>query len=366
MGCDKAFLPFGSSSLLAYQIRRFQPLFEKIYLSIPRHTQRTEDYTQRFGCPAIQDELPGLGPIGGLCACLDHIPEDILFFTSVDAPFTDPALAVTLCRHLENADPNRFYSCAIQDHHGQIQPLFTAYHKNILPDIKEQIRRKNYRLKSLFREEHTLLHKGYFPEEQFFNMNTPISYYYALQKLARQIPAAFPPDFSVKTEMENIPVISFTATSGTGKTTYLEKLLPLLKKRGLRIAVIKHDVHGFQMDKPGKDSYRLTQAGADHMILACTDQTAAIIKHTGLDPELNNLLGQIKNVDLILTEGYKLGSLKKIYLLRKGFSETPQGNLENVIAYVTDFPFQTDVPVFDLNQPELLIPFLLEQIYKNN
>ena len=366
MGCDKAFLPFGASSLLDYQISRFRPYFENIYLSVPARANRPVNYQEQFGCPAIEDAIPNLGPLGGLFSCMKEIPEEILFFTSVDAPFTDPALAAALCDCLSSAASADVRACAIRSFSGQLQPLFAAYQKNMLPDISRQISRKNYRLRALFHENNTIIYEGTFPAEQFFNMNDPASYYHALQKLAQIQPNAFPPEFSAKTEHKKIPVFSFIARSGTGKTTYLEKLLPLLERQRLRIAVVKHDAHGFEIDKPGKDSYRLTRAGAKHMILSSADQTAAIITHPGLNPGLDLLLKHIENADCILTEGYKMEHQKKICLLRRGYSETPVGDPRQIIAYVTDFPFQADVPVFDLNRPEELIPFLLNCIRKDS
>lgn len=362
MGCDKAFLPFGTSSLLNYQVERFRPYFEHIYVSVPAHDERPIDYTSLCGCPSIEDEYSNIGPIGGLYSCMRAIDEDILFFSSVDAPFTSPQLAVSLCEKLSSADSEDLCMSSIQNPSGQIQPLFTAYSKKCLPYIQNQIAQQNYRLRELFTEGRYLIHDEFLPTEQFFNMNNPTTYYYALHELAKKKPGAFPPDFSTKASKQFAPVLSFTAKSGTGKTTFLEKLLPMLKQQNIRIAVVKHDAHGFQMDKPGKDSYRLTQAGADHMILTSEDQTAVIFTHPGLNPDLDSLMGRIENVDLIITEGYKLGNQKKIHLLRKGYNETPVGNLNNVIAYVTDFPYEADVPVFDLNHPEQLIPFLMEYI----
>ena len=98
------------------------------------------------------------------------------------------------------------------------------------------------------------------------------------------------------------------------------------------------------------------------MILTSEDQTASILTHKGQSPDLDSILARIDHVDFIITEGYKLGNQKKIHLLRKGHNETPVGNQENVIAYITDFPFEADVPVYDLNRPEDLIPFLLDYI----
>lgn len=361
MGTDKAFLPFGNTSLLNYQVSRFRPYFEKIYLSVPAQTERPIDYKGHCGCPAIEDRFSKIGPMGGLYSVLSSTEEEIFFFTPVDAPFTDPKLALEICERLA-ADPTK-YACAIQNPQGRIQPLFTAYTKACLPVIQKLIAEETYKLKFLLPPEKTILLDRFLPPEQFFNMNDPQSYYYALSQLAKKMPGAFPPDFFRQTGQPagakpTIPTLSFTAKSGTGKTTYLEKLLPLLKKDGLRLAVVKHDAHGFQVDKPGKDSYRLTQAGADHMILTCEDQTAAILSHRGQNPDLENILSRIENVDFIITEGYKLGTQKKIHLLRRGHNEAPVGNQENVIAYITDFPFDAKVPVFDLNRPEELIPFL--------
>lgn len=361
MGSDKAFLPFGNTSLINYQIERFRPYFSNIYLSVPRQEERPIDYEAHCGCPAIRDKYSQLGPMGGLFSVLSSVPEDVLFFMPVDAPFTDPKLAMEICEELEN-NPSR-HACTIQNPQGRIQPLFTAYTKSCLPVMEELISQKNYKLRFLLEPETTIVLDRFLPPEQFFNMNDPQSYYFALQKLSRKMPGAFPPEFGQPAEAKkDIPTLSFTAKSGTGKTTYLEKLLPLLKQEQLRIAVVKHDAHGFQIDKPGKDSYRLTQAGADHMILTSEDQTASILTHKGQSPDLDSILARIDHVDFIITEGYKLGKQKKIHLLRKGHNETPVGNQENVIAYITDFPFEADVPVFDLNRPEDLVPFLLDYI----
>lgn len=369
MGSDKTFLPFGSGSLLNYQIERFRPFFSKIYLSVPALEDRNIAYEKYCNdCTIIRDQFSQIGPIGGLYSCLSSAPEEILFFTPVDAPFTDPSLASEICNRLEQ-NPGKEI-CTIQNPQGRIQPLFTAYRKTCLDRIKLQITHGIYKLQPLLAPEYTIVIDKFLPSSQFFNMNDPQSYYYALEKLSHETPAAFPPGFASQNsgsskEKPALPMLSFTAKSGTGKTTYLEKLIPMLKVNGLRIAVIKHDAHGFQMDKPGKDSYRLTQAGADHMILTSEDQTAVIITHPKMPPELDELIARTENVDLILTEGYKLEDQPKVVLLRKGYCETPVGNPKNVIAYVADFPYGAKVPVFDLNHPEDILDFLLDYIRTN-
>ncbi len=108
-------------------------------------------------------------------------------------------------------------------------------------------------------------------------------------------------------------VYSFVAWSGTGKTTLLEKLIPILTAKGLRVGVIKHDAHDFQVDKPGKDSYRLSQAGA--AVTVISSQThAAVMENRPL--AMQQLLDRMTDVDIILTEGYKHGPWKKIGLER--------------------------------------------------
>ena len=359
MGFDKTFLPFGDCSLLQYQVKRYSPYFQNIYLSVPAYRNRPVDYQAICGCRAIEDMVENYGPIGGLYSCFQNTEEDILFFTSVDAPFTDPALAKEICEAL--IDQPEADVCGIQDPEGRTQPLFTAYSRRILPWLEHALEDNNYRLRAMLRRVNVHILDRFLPTDQFFNMNDPATYYYALNKLSQKLPGAFPADFATAQPKQptSIPSLSFVAKSGTGKTTYLEKLLPLLKKELLRIAVVKHDAHGFEIDKPGKDSYRLTQAGADHMILTSKDKTAVIFSHKEQNPELSFILKHIENVDLIITEGYKLGDQQKIHILRKGHCEAPIVSTENIIAYVTDFPYEADVPVFDLNRPEDIVPFLL-------
>ena len=144
-----------------------------------------------------------------------------------------------------------------------------------------------------------------------------------------------------------------------------EELVACLKEKGLRIALIKHDAHGFELDQPGKDSYRLRKAGVDTMILCGPDQTARLENHTAGEPSLHQLISSVKDADLILIEGYKFGSQPKIQLLRRGYHETPVGNLENTIAYVADFPYNPtpeNLPVFDITEPMKLAEFLFRVI----
>lgn len=363
MGTNKAFLPFGEYTLMEYQVRRFRPNFEKIYLSVPKMTDFWMQLAARLNCTAIPDCVEKIGPLGGLYSCLSAVTEELLFFTPVDAPFTSTNAALTICQTLEQAietNPSK-YACVLKHPTRGMQPLSAAYAKTCLPVIEHMIQAENYRLRQLLTPEHTVISDILVPQEHFYNMNDMPSYYHALQMLAEKQPALFPPDFISQSD-QPIPYVSFSAKSGTGKTTYLEKLVACLKEKGLRIALIKHDAHGFELDQPGKDSYRLREAGVDTMILSGPDQTVQISRHTAGEPSLKQLLSSIQGVDLILIEGYKFGAQPKIQLLRKGYSETPVGNPENTIAYVADFPYDpvpSALPVFDLNDPQDLAEYLV-------
>lgn len=133
--------------------------------------------------------------------------------------------------------------------------------------------------------------------------------------------------------MNKIPAIGFAAYSGTGKTTLLEKLVAHLKKEGLRIAVIKHDSHGFQMDKEGKDTWRFGQAGADMTLISSPTQVA-VLEYRPRSFEEN--LTMIHDVDLILVEGYKQEEIPRFGICRKATGKGLPGVPEDYVALVTD------------------------------
>jgi molybdopterin-guanine dinucleotide biosynthesis adapter protein len=146
------------------------------------------------------------------------------------------------------------------------------------------------------------------------------------------------------------PVVSVVGRSDSGKTTFLEKLIPALKVRGLRVAIVKHDSHGFEMDRPGKDTWRLRKAGADAVMISAPNQMALIRSHIESESTLDELAALVSNqVDLVLTEGYKSGNKPKIEVSRAVISG---GELlcskEELLAVVADGPRPVDVPQFGL------------------
>lgn len=161
------------------------------------------------------------------------------------------------------------------------------------------------------------------------------------------------------------PLLGFAAYSGTGKTTLLEKLLPVLRQGGIRIAVIKHAHHQFDIDQPGKDSYRLRHAGAQQMLIASSQRWALMSENTiPSEPRLQDLLPKLDHLqlDLVLVEGFKQEAFRKIELHRPSTGkETIFPNDENIIAVATDAAEQIDtrLPILDINNVAEIANFIM-------
>jgi molybdopterin-guanine dinucleotide biosynthesis protein MobB len=158
-----------------------------------------------------------------------------------------------------------------------------------------------------------------------------------------------------------IPVVSFVGNSGVGKTTFLEKLIPVFKERGYRVAAIKHDAHRFEIDYPGKDSWRLTQAGSDMVVISANDKLA-LVERPQSERSLADLVAMVADrADIVVTEGYRGESAAKIEVSRSAHSHTITARLDDLIAIVTDESFEYSVPQFSLEDAEGVATFLEER-----
>ncbi len=156
--------------------------------------------------------------------------------------------------------------------------------------------------------------------------------------------------------------LSVVAKSGTGKTTLLERLVPELGRRGVRVAVVKHDAHRFDIDHPGKDSHRLFAAGAE-AILLLSPEKIALVKRVPATPDIRTAIATwLPDVDLVLTEGFKQGPLPKIELHRKARSDTllcrGAARDPTLVAVASDTPLELDVPVLPLDDVAAIADFV--------
>ncbi len=159
------------------------------------------------------------------------------------------------------------------------------------------------------------------------------------------------------------PVLGFAAYSGTGKTTLLIKLLPRLGKQGLRVGMIKHAHHVFEVDKPGKDSFELRKAGAQQMLIASKHRWALMSDHREpQQPVLSNLIQRMDrdHLDLILVEGFRGVSFPKIELHRPALSKPLLYKQDpSIIAIASDEPLETSLPQLNINEPTEVLNFIL-------
>jgi molybdopterin-guanine dinucleotide biosynthesis protein B len=159
-----------------------------------------------------------------------------------------------------------------------------------------------------------------------------------------------------------IPIVSVVGKSGAGKTTFLEELIREIKRRGYRLAVVKHDTHGFEIDRPGKDTWRMAQAGSDVVVISSPEKMA-MIKKTGRDLPLDEIAQYIgDDVDLILSEGYKREDKPKIEVSRKEVSSELLCTEDELLALATDQEFDINVPHFALDDVRGLVDLLERQV----
>ena len=164
-----------------------------------------------------------------------------------------------------------------------------------------------------------------------------------------------------------IPVIGFVGLSGSGKTTLISAIIPFLSRAGRRVAVLKHAHHGFDMDRPGKDSYRMREAGAAQVLVASRDRWVLQTETPsgGAEPRFLDLLRRFnpQEIDLILAEGFSSESYPKIEVYRPSLGEPPKcwPHDPAVCAVATDVLLAVAEPVvrLDLNRPDLVADYLL-------
>jgi molybdopterin-guanine dinucleotide biosynthesis protein MobB len=166
-----------------------------------------------------------------------------------------------------------------------------------------------------------------------------------------------------------VKAVAIIARSGTGKTTLIEQLLPILIGRGYRVGAIKHDAHRFDIDHPGKDSHRLTSAGAETMLISSAEKLALVKMHRQSPPVEELIASYFSDMDLVLVEGFRKSGLRKIELFRKGKNDPLicRGEIDDpkLIAIASDVSLEVDVPLLDLNAPQQIADFIEENILRN-
>lgn len=338
MGRDKALLRLQGEPLYRRGLRALAMVAGKLFLAGDRPDLAGP------GLPFHSDRFPG-SALGGVETALRHSGSEWVAMLPCDLPYPSPRLLQALLSRRDEVD-------AVLPRTAQgVEPLIGCYHRRLLPLVEEQLVSGRFRITDLLaRVRVRYLDESELPagwRRALLNLNTPA----ALRSLFRTPPA-----------------VTLVARSGTGKTTLLETVIGELTRRGWTIGALKHDAHRFDIDHPGKDSWRFTNAGAAVTAISAADKSAIIVRHD-LEPPVSELLRPYTGrVDLILTEGFKQSSLPKIEvhraavnqpLLCRGESHDP-----TLLAVASDTRLVLDVPCLDLNRPGQVADFIEQRFLR--
>jgi len=169
----------------------------------------------------------------------------------------------------------------------------------------------------------------------------------------------------LKERRHEIPIVSIVGRSNTGKTTLIEKMIPELKRRGYQVATVKHTIHGFEIDREGKDSWRHRKAGARVTVIASPGKIA-LLEDVDRDYEIEELRDKyITGVDIILVEGFKKNPYPKIEVVRSGLKQEPlRAQEDNLIAVACDHPVERGVPRLDVDDIDGIVDLIESRLLK--
>lgn len=156
-------------------------------------------------------------------------------------------------------------------------------------------------------------------------------------------------------------VLSIVSKKKAGKTTLLEKLIPILKQRGYRVGTVKHDVHGFDIDHEGKDTWRHKQAGAEAVVIS-SPWKISVIRDVAAEKSLDEIVAtQLADMDIVLTEGYKKAGKPQVEVFRSAAHSSPlheKGETDTLVAVMSDTAVDLGVPRFDIDDVGALADFI--------
>jgi molybdenum cofactor guanylyltransferase/molybdopterin-guanine dinucleotide biosynthesis protein MobB len=343
-GEDKGLIHYQQQPLIQHTINALSPQVDSLVINANRNS---EQYAA-FGHPVISDELSDFqGPLAGMLTALRHVDTDYI----LTAPCDTPNLPLQLRQRLMESLLLNQADIAVAHDGKRLQPVFCLIPRRLTDSLAAYLESGERKI-DRWLQQHKLVEVDFSDQvDSFININTPEDLKYAA-------PHNFP-----------LPILGFAAFSGTGKTTLLTELIPLLSENGKRVGMIKHAHHSFEIDQPGKDSYRLRQAGAQQMLISSRFQLA--LMQTARDPEqeaeLSTLLQRLdlSQLDIILVEGFKLTEIPKIELHRPSlghpflYPDDP-----NIIAIATDITGDAELnptpklPQLPLNDPAAIADFI--------
>lgn len=339
-GGDKGLIQYQGRAMVRHAIQALLPQVDTLIINANRNI----DQYRQLGYPVIADSIEGFhGPLAGMLTAMENTDADYILTAPCDCPNISPQLRQRMMETLLHTRSE----LAVASDGQRLQPVFSLIPTRLKTELRaflEQGERKIDRWLTQYK-----LAEVDFSDQPdtFVNLNHPED----LQQAPKP--------------RTSVPMLGFSAFSGTGKTTLLTALLPELNRRGLQVAVVKHAHHNFDIDKPGKDSYEIREAGARQMLIASSRMMALMEKNPDSDtePRLAPLLPRLdaSKLDLILVEGFKHEAIPKVELHRPSlgkpllFRDDPQ-----IIAIASDAPIEDsgNVVCLDLNNIQAIADFI--------
>lgn len=341
LGEDKVFASFSNGTLIEWMRDRYSRLFPHTFV-VTRDPTRFES----LGLPVVNDALDETGSATGLYTAVLASPTKRVLCLAVDTPFVTTRFLRVL------AEKSRGYDVFVPRHGEYMQPLCAVYSKAVLGAYREFIQSGRRRIFDIYPD----LNTGYLdldggeygdPEVLFMNINTPAELDAARKRAVEEEPgwrAALQPRIRAFMAGSPLPVVSFIGKKKSGKTTVVLGVIKELRSRGYRVAALKHDTHGFEIDVPGTDSYRFREAGAEVVGISSPDKYVWL-NHVTEERPLLDLVRQIDEpVDIVITEGFKKQDAPKIEVSRRARSSELVSTADELIGIASDQSFP-DYPV---------------------
>ena len=322
-GVDKRYLVLQGRTLLQRNLAFLRRHFPTVIVSLAPG-QRL-DMGDAEAVDIVHDVWPGSSPLAGIATVLERVRRPV-FAMAVDWAYPDED---AFQRVLAAADGHDVAIPAIGEHH---EPLFAVYGPACLAPMTALLEAGEHRIVEILPDVDTA--EVRFPDEAVFrNINTMDEFEIARREAA----AGERPAGSTSAPA----LVAIVAKSNTGKTTFIEKLIPELLKLGLRVGTVKHDAHSFEIDHPGKDSWRHGQAGAHAYVVASREKLAYIARLDGEMPLADIARRFFSDFDLVVAEGYKRSAPHCVEIFRQGSGHAePLCGPGEAMALVTDAPLE--------------------------
>jgi molybdopterin-guanine dinucleotide biosynthesis protein B/molybdopterin-guanine dinucleotide biosynthesis protein len=351
-GVDKRYLVLEGRTLLQRNLSFLHSLFPTVVVSLGQGQRLDLGDAAGLGeTEILHDAWPGSSPLAGIATALARFGAP-LFALAVDVAFPSRSASARVLAAYPGHD---VAAPAIGEHH---QPLFAVYGPGCLAPMTTMLEADAQRLVDVFPEVR-VAHVPFASDALFHSINTMEDYRAARDRVGRIDDG---PDGPAAAPDAAPALVAVVGKSDSGKTTLIEKLVPELVGLGLRVGTVKHDAHSFEIDHPGKDSWRHGQSGAQAYVIASPQRLAYIARLDAEMPLAGIARRFFAGFDLVVAEGYKATAPHRVEIFRAGAGhDAPLCGPGEALALVTDAPLEHE-HLFGLHEARGAAQFLAARL----